>query len=582
MLLGHLNVMSQYQKIIFQNFSVKKGFYAGFYIVLLGLTLVSFGRAQQCLNFIAVNGRLLEGQTACYFINQGDNQNAFVNADTIARELGVLVTFDSGRQTLLFSRGTDLVELQVTTDAPTGLVKRSGTMTINGETLDSPMGIIAGGTSYVAVTPIVKAFNGESAWDASSRTILVYTAKQPQVSATISGQVTPTSNSSEVSANVSNPTPEQSNSQTISGDNAQYLIKTPRIGKHEGYTRVALDLPVGTNYTTAINGTQLIISLPSLKADSFYHSGDGPYVESVRYEIIGSTLALIINARYALSSEGYGYRIGVVPANGSNPHEVIYIDFSTSIYGQSQQTGEASTAPTQGQNNLPAQSRAVVIDPGHGGSDPGAQGVVSEEEVVLDVSLKLKELLERQGITVIMTRSGDYSLKDTKRADLAARAAMATREDRNLFISIHANSAGSNSANGIETWVFGKPVDASLLDIAIDENGGGELGEALTLESQKMFESIVSDIVREEQLRLSKTLAEMVQAGMITETSARDRGIHENYFYVIRNAQTPAVLVELGFVNNPTEGSKLSTSAYRQKLADGLYNGIMSFFAQGR
>ncbi len=548
---------------------MKKGFLSSFYLVLL--MLISLGQTQQCLNFISVNGRLLEGQAACYFINYGDSQNAFVNADIIARELGVLVTFDSERQVLLFSRGTDSVELQATTNITTGLVKRSGVMTVNGENVDSPMGIIAGGISYVAVTPIVAAFYGESIWDAPSQTILVYTARQTQASTRIN----------ETQATPSNTVTEQPKQQVIASSNAIYSVGEPRIGKHEGYTRVAIDLPAGTSYLVSVEGAKLIISLPSLKASNFIYTSDGPYIASINYELRNDVLALVINTRYALSAEGYGYRMGVVPASASKPSDVLYIDFSTSIYGQRPQAGVTSTPQAQEEASLPIPARAIIIDPGHGGGDPGAQGVVSEEEVVLDVALKLKALLERQGITVIMTRSGDYSLKDAKRADLAARAAMATR-DRNLFISIHANAAHSSSANGIETWVFGEPVDASLLDIAINENGGGELGEALTLESQEMFESIVSDIVREEQLRLSMTLAEMVQAGMISETGARDRGIHENYFYVIRNAQTPAVLVELGFVSNAAEGEKLSTNAYRQKLADGLYQGIMNFFGQAK
>jgi len=223
---------------------------------------------------------------------------------------------------------------------------------------------------------------------------------------------------------------------------------------------------------------------------------------------------------------------------------------------------------------------SVVIDPGHGGIDPGATGLVIEEEVVLDVSLRLKDLLEQAGIEVIMTREDDSSLKSSKRADLAARAQQATIE-RNLFVSIHANAARNRNAHGVETWVFGKPLNDELLQNAINENGGGKIGVELTQEMQASFSAALMDIVSEEQLRFSKILAQSIQSQMVAKTGAKDRGIKENYFYVIRNAQSPAVLVEIGFVNHPEEGELLATSDYRDKLAEGLYDGILGFFSVG-
>jgi len=235
-------------------------------------------------------------------------------------------------------------------------------------------------------------------------------------------------------------------------------------------------------------------------------------------------------------------------------------------------------------NEIPAAQRSagfsVVIDPGHGGVDPGANGIVVEEEVVLDVSLRLKEMLERYGIEVIMTREDDSSLRSSKRADLAARAEQATIE-RNLFVSIHANAAKNQDAHGVETWVFGKPLNDTLLQNAVNENGGGKVGVELTQELQASFSAALVDIVSEEQLRFSKILAESIQSKMVAKTGARDRGIKENYFYVIRTAQSPAVLVEIGFVNHPEEGQLLATDDYRDKLAEGLFEGIMGFFSVG-
>ena len=208
-----------------------------------------------------------------------------------------------------------------------------------------------------------------------------------------------------------------------------------------------------------------------------------------------------------------------------------------------------------------------MIDPGHGGYDPGAQGYVSEEVVVLDIALRLRDALEAQGINVILSREGDYHLDERKATDLAARAAMATT-DRNLFVSIHANAAESSTANGIETWVFGEPLEEDLIQNAITENGGGSLGLELTEEAKQVHDSVLNDIFRQEQLHYSMTLAEAVQNAMIEATDARDRGIRKNYFYVIRNARIPAVLVEVGFVSNPAEGRNLGRADYRARIAD--------------
>ncbi|MEZ4630668.1 MAG: N-acetylmuramoyl-L-alanine amidase [Deinococcales bacterium] len=417
-------------------------------------------------------------------------------------------------------------------------------------------------------------------------------------------------------------------------------IGQPRVGKHDTYSRVALDLPVGSQYQIVVKGNSFIVKLPGFEAFDFSYVDDDPFLSDISYELIDNVLSLVVTTKYLMSNDGYGYRVGTVAAGPSRPMQVLYIDFGTSIYGnsptgnqnpdapQDQLTGptstDASTGTLETQASLPANhlassltdnptvnasttpapsnssltatpstnnsarvqqvaenpERTVVIDPGHGGWDPGAQGYVSEETVVLDIALKLRTLLEQEGIHVLLTRDGDYSLADSKRADLAARADLANVK-RNLFISIHANSSPFPSAQGIETWVFGKPLDPSLLEAAIDENGGGDIGEALTREAQNIYQEVLSDILREEQLRYSRTLAQSVQRHMINSSQATDRGIKENYFYVIQNAQIPAVLVEVGFVSHAQEGRKLATDEYRQELAEAIADGIMEFFNQG-
>jgi N-acetylmuramoyl-L-alanine amidase len=379
------------------------------------------------------------------------------------------------------------------------------------------------------------------------------------------------------------------------------------VGIHDDYTRIALDLPAGSRYSLAVAGSRTLLVTFAEGVSAPPQAGARVGSEQVNAWQFGSLenqLALVIEAEHPLRASGQGFQVGFLPRGEGRAQDVLYIDLSAERQGPTvaqrslddlaplsalnttlsttpDPTDTTTAAPTRAPAVRPRQTitRTVVIDPGHGGYDPGAQGYVSEEVVVLDIALRLRDALEAQGINVILSREGDYHLDDRKATDLAARAAMATT-DRNLFVSIHANAAESSAANGIETWVFGEPLEEDLIQNAITENGGGSLGVELTEEAKQVHDSVLNDIFRQEQLHYSMTLAEAVQNAMIAATGARDRGIRKNYFYVIRNARIPAVLVEVGFVSNPDEGRNLGRADYRARIADGIAEGIVAFFEQ--
>jgi len=137
------------------------------------------------------------------------------------------------------------------------------------------------------------------------------------------------------------------------------------------------------------------------------------------------------------------------------------------------------------------------------------------------------------------------------------------------------------SAAGIETWVFGKPLDPNYINLAIQENGSGAHGQALTEKARKTADDIAGQILRETQFNFSMTLADDVQQHLISTTGATDRGVRKNLFYVLRTARIPSILVEIGFVTNPTEGRDLREGSYQDKLAQGLASGILEFLHGG-
>lgn len=534
--------------------------------LLVGLLLGAL--AQERHNFLAINDELADDDIGpYYFIRQGNNTDAYVKASRFAQAFGLDVIFDSATKTLSFRQHTTIATFQVTDNIAEGLRKREGNLSVNGQRRQSPKAILVDGVNYVAVSPLVAAFGGSIEFDSRSRVLFVESARPsaPQATAT--------------------PQPAAPSPAAVTG-----ALSTPRFANHQEHSRVAVDIPAGSEYRVLVGSSQLVVQFPTLSAAPFERSVDDPFLRRVQIGSLDGSPALIVETRHALDPAGRGYRIALLPTSSAKPdHEVLYIDFAPNLSGQAvsalTQQPEA-LASSAGATPLPVATaprgnrKVVVIDPGHGGRFPGAQGYVAEEQVVLAISHKLRELLEAQGIEVRMTRTGDYHLGDTLRADLAARAELAT-PDINLFISIHANSAESNTAHGIETYVFGRPLNDSLIALAIRENGGGALGRELTAQAEQVAKSITGNIFREGQLNFSLKLAEMVQRKMVAATGARDRGVKQNVFYVLSHARSPAILVEVGFVNHPQEGPKLGTPEYQALLAGALAEGILNFLHQG-
>ncbi len=513
-----------------------------FLAFLLLLLLLTCATAQQRLNYLAVNGALVDAAGPYYFIQHGDSSNAFARAAPLAEAMGLKVAYLAAEHVLQFSDGERTARFKATSDVSAGLIKAAGTVTMQPpvagqSSMASPQVIIVEGVSYVAITPLVKAFEGVSSWSGERQVVTVDTA-----------------------------------------DRLAYPLAAPRTGLTDGVSRVAIDIPPGATFDVAANGNALMVAFTGARASNVRLDLDDPNLTSVSIDDTGGQVNLVVRTRYPLDAAGFGFKVGEVDKGDSR---TLYVDFGPTVMGTAV-AALASAAPAAATADapmalaaVPEQRQVVVIDAGHGGHDGGASSShATEKRVVLSVALKLKQLLERQGVTVILTRDDDTFLS------LQERSFFSTTE-RNLFISIHANSATNTDASGVETWVFGEPLNPSLLDRAIDENGGGAEGQALTEAARKAANDLATSILREAQLNYSLSLAQTVQRHMVTATGAKDRGVRANLFYVIRTARIPAVLVEIGFVSNAEEGRKLDTDAYQQRLAAALADGVMEFLGGG-
>ena len=536
--------------------------------------VLSTGFAQERHNYMGYEGELLLDEVGpYYFIAEGNSTDAFARVDLLAETLGIGYSYNPNTSTFSFAHRGRAATFVATNDIQTGLDERIGVLSVDGETRDSPQVILVGGQGYVAINPFMTALGGKAGWDDEARLIpLEFTPVEVNTAQDASENTAATS-SEFVELEPINP----DTSIVEMEPDREVALEKPRVGVHEDYTRVALDLPEDTPYTVLVDESNLVVAFPGLQAETFSEVVEGEHLSSLGYSAVDSNLALVVQTNYPLSSEGQGYEVGLLPATSERADEVLFIDFGPTLQGQAVETLQALPQEVRTPEGI---KHTVIIDPGHGGVDPGAQGYASEEEVVLAVALKVRDVLEASGVEVILTRDGDYALEGEKRADLAARADLATSDKHNLFLSIHANAAEDANAQGVETWVFGEPLDDSLVTLAVDENGGGAVGAELT-EAAQAAAGIEGEVFREEQLNYSLTLANMVQQRMVASTGALDRGVRKNVFYVIKNVRTPAILVETGFVSHPEEGPKLATDAYQTILAEAIAEGIISFFEQG-
>ncbi len=213
----------------------------------------------------------------------------------------------------------------------------------------------------------------------------------------------------------------------------------------------------------------------------------------------------------------------------------------------------------------------IVLDPGHGGHDPGARGSgLSEAELVLDVSLRLKKLLEKQpGIEVTLTRESDIFIP------LDERTAIANRKNADLFLSIHANASRNPKASGVETYFLNFAANPEAEAVAARENSASG-------QTMHNLPDIVRAIALNNKIDESRDFAETIQKAMVRKLSAknkelRDLGVKQAPFVVLIGAGMPSVLAEISFVTHKQEGQLLKTGTYRQQIADALFDAITNY-----
>lgn len=336
----------------------------------------------------------------------------------------------------------------------------------------------------------------------------------------------------------------------VAGTARGILLNPPRIGKNPGQTRVVLDLPPGTTYRIVPGGIGLRVELSGVSVIPMVAQNISPELRSWRAETTpgGATFTLLTASPTTARS---GWRAQLLPP-ASGDLSRLAIDLSpaladlTPLLPQQKLLAAVPAIPAARGTAILALSASyvrprVVLDPGHGGRDPGAVGAVVEKEIVLDVALRVAALLRAAGIDVALTRDSDRALDPVKNTDLNLRAKAGTPGTQ-LFVSIHANAMDARNAllgYGIETWW-------------------------------------------NPNHPLSSSLAALLQTNMINETGAFSRGLKNSQsLAVLRGSRIPAALIEIGYTSHPVDGLNLQDTNYRDRVALGIALGIREALVSG-
>jgi N-acetylmuramoyl-L-alanine amidase len=220
---------------------------------------------------------------------------------------------------------------------------------------------------------------------------------------------------------------------------------------------------------------------------------------------------------------------------------------------------------------FPLAVKRVVLDAGHGGSDPGASAPeVFEKEITLDIGQRLRALLEKDGFEVIVTRDGDRTIA------LRERARVANESKSDIFVSIHVNALATHvESRGIETYYLGATSDPKLTQLAAAENS---LSGYSLADMRRLLDGVYADARRDESHELATAVQQRLYGSLRkSDPGLENWGVKRAPFLVLVATDMPAILAEVGCISNEKEAAMLKKPEYRQAIAHALHEGIRGY-----
>jgi len=354
------------------------------------------------------------------------------------------------------------------------------------------------------------------------------------------------------------------------------LVRDLRFKVHQDYTRVVLDLQRSVSFTQSRqnNPDRVIIELQNSRLsraalDKTKHEAfpDDITIQQPHPRSVTVSLNLDSISDYKL-----------LPLN--SPDRLVLDVYSRA--DEQSVAAPAPTAPPQPTQPDPPTIRSaqrpsrdierIVVDPGHGGKDPGAIGRngTAEKDITLQVGLKLRDLIaQRLGKKVLMTRDRDVFI------ELGDRAKFANSKDADLFLSIHVNSHPQRSTKGLEVYHFGIASDRRALEVAAREN------DVPVKDLAAGVQFILADVLTDKKIQDSLELAWSTKEAMVARLDKRydvvDHGVKTAPFYVLRYTAMPSILTEIAFISNQTEERLMQTEVFLSRMAEAIFDGIKAY-----
>ena len=358
-------------------------------------------------------------------------------------------------------------------------------------------------------------------------------------------------------------------------------LENIRYYSYPEYTRVVLDLSGSIKIAEKVlksgDGGRLFFDLKNCRLSAAY-----PYEKQSEIRIEAGNLQRIRIGKWQTQTIRVVFDFDKIGKYNrftlTSPFRIVFdIYRQAEFVSHAQQVREQSPPANLGSPSIARQLglgvHRIVIDPGHGGKDPGTVNRLlgmQEKDVTLDVGKRLNAILnEHKELEVILTRPRDDYVP------LEERAAIANSNQGDIFISIHTNSAPRREARGVESYYLNVTADPWAMEVAAQEN-------AMSRKSMAEMRTILNQILQNSKISESKILSQFVQDSMIANLKRKydaidDLGVKKGPFYVLLGAEMPSALVEVSFLSNRDEARRLSAPEYRQCVAAGLYLGIINF-----
>lgn len=347
-----------------------------------------------------------------------------------------------------------------------------------------------------------------------------------------------------------------------------------RVWRAPDHTRLVFDLSDAVTHKVfpLTNPDRLVIDIDdvSLKADTATLDFSSSPIASIRSAVQEQkNLRIVLDLKKAVQPRSFPL------AKNEQYGDRLVVD----LYDRGKETAK-TVADVTADNNR--RNIIVAIDAGHGGEDPGALGPkrIREKQVVLAISRELKKMFDRTpGYTAILVRDGDYYVPLRQRTDIAHQK----RAD--MFISIHADAFNKSSAHGASVFALSRrgATSEAARYLASRENRADLIGGAGSVsldDKDHMLASVLLDLSMTATLSSSLDIGDEVLKSIGGVARLHKKKVEQAGFVVLKSPDIPSILIETGFISNPTEAKRLASRDYQQKMARAIYQGVSRYFSK--